>query len=76
MLSSNARKQAIINHFHACATCRHFQPLKMEQGMRYYCARLQYETKPAYQFNCWNPKDQVVKLLKKKLDMISDSDDE
>ncbi|GLY09748.1 hypothetical protein Bbad01_09640 [Bacillus badius] len=44
--------------------------------MRYYCARLQYETKPAYQFNCWNPKDQVVKLLKKKLDMISDSDDE
>ncbi|RJS62465.1 hypothetical protein CJ483_05035 [Bacillus sp. PK3_68] len=66
----------MVNHFHACATCRHFQPVKAEKGMRYYCARLQYETKPRYQFNCWDPKDQVVKLLNRKLDEISNSNDE
>ncbi|HEY9576377.1 MAG TPA: hypothetical protein VIR64_01765 [Pseudobacillus sp.] len=71
-MSSSDRKKEIISHFHACATCRHFQPLKTEKGMRYYCARLQYETKPRYQFNCWDPKDQVVKLLKKKLDQANE----
>ncbi|KMY56188.1 hypothetical protein AC623_12085 [Bacillus sp. FJAT-27231] len=65
-----------MNHFHACATCRHFQPSKTEEGMRYDCTRLQYETKPHYQFNCWDPKDKVVKLLKKKLDQLLGPDDE
>lgn len=75
-MNSNDREKEIINHFHACATCRHFQPVKEEKGIRYYCARLKYETKPGYQFNCWDPKDQVVKLLKKKLKQADEVDDQ
>ncbi|KKB38507.1 hypothetical protein [Bacillus thermotolerans] len=61
------RREEILDRFHACATCRHFQPVKEKKGMRYLCSRLQYETKPDYQFRCWNPKEQVVQLMKKKL---------
>jgi hypothetical protein len=34
--------------------------------MSYSCSRLGYETKPAFQFACWNPKEQVKKLIEKQ----------
>ncbi|MBB6452313.1 hypothetical protein HNQ94_000758 [Salirhabdus euzebyi] len=52
--------------FHCCATCTHFLPIKEEKGTRYTCKRLGYDTKPTYQFNCWNPKPHVKKLMEKE----------
>ncbi|HEU4965300.1 MAG TPA: hypothetical protein VFV52_15835 [Bacilli bacterium] len=54
-----------MNRFHCCATCRHFAQEKGQQGMRYFCSRLGFDTMPNYQFNCWNPKDNVRKLMEK-----------
>ncbi|GAE24843.1 hypothetical protein JCM9140_796 [Halalkalibacter wakoensis JCM 9140] len=52
--------------FHCCATCKHFSAQKKESGgMSYHCVRLGYETKPAYTFTCWDPKEHVKKLMKK-----------
>lgn len=31
--------------------------------MTYRCVRLGYETKPKYQFNCWEPKPHILKLM-------------
>lgn len=31
--------------------------------MKYRCGRLGFETKTTYQFDCWNPKEQVRKLM-------------
>jgi hypothetical protein len=54
--------------FHCCATCRHFTAEKKDGGgMRYHCIRLGYETKTTYQFSCWDPKDQVKKLIRKNV---------
>jgi hypothetical protein len=55
-----------MNRFHCCATCQHFRIDKTAQGTSYFCSRLNYATQPKYQFNCWNPKDQVRKLIEKK----------
>ncbi|MCM3763652.1 hypothetical protein M3234_01610 [Neobacillus niacini] len=54
-----------MRDFHCCATCQHFRAEKKEDGMKYYCSRLGYETKPNYQFNCWNPKENIIKLMNK-----------
>ncbi|MFC7370233.1 hypothetical protein ACFQPF_00895 [Fictibacillus iocasae] len=54
-----------MKDFHCCATCVHFASLKAKDGMRYHCVRLQYETKPEYTFNCWDPKENVKQLMKK-----------
>jgi hypothetical protein len=54
------------NSFHACATCVNFNTQKRKDGMYYFCSRLGYETKPDYQFNCWTPKEQVVRLMEKR----------
>ncbi|MCF6137258.1 hypothetical protein L2716_05895 [Alkalihalobacillus berkeleyi] len=54
------------SRFHCCATCTHFQTNKTQQGMTYFCSRLRYETKPDYRFNCWEPKEHIVKLIKKE----------
>jgi hypothetical protein len=56
------------NRYHCCATCVNFKPEKTNQGMRYFCVRLGFETKPDYQFNCWEPKPHVVELMKKEDD--------
>ncbi|KEO82278.1 hypothetical protein [Tumebacillus flagellatus] len=53
-------------NFHCCATCQHYRILKTPSGTATRCDRLGYETKPAYQFNCWNPKDQVRQLIDKR----------
>jgi hypothetical protein len=52
--------------FHVCATCIHFRAERAGGKMEYRCGRLGYETKPHYQFNCWVPKDNVKKLMKKR----------
>ncbi|WP_231373234.1 MULTISPECIES: hypothetical protein [Bacillaceae] len=52
--------------FHACATCRHFEAVKTSANMIYRCRRLGFETNPSYRFNCWDPKDNVRKLMEKE----------
>ncbi|PSL42432.1 hypothetical protein B0H94_11536 [Salsuginibacillus halophilus] len=56
----------MANRFHCCATCIHFGTDKTADGMKYHCIRLGYETKPTYQFNCWEPKPTVKKLMEKE----------
>ncbi|KKK37650.1 hypothetical protein WQ57_13035 [Mesobacillus campisalis] len=52
--------------FHACATCIHFRAVRENGKMGYYCGRLGYETKTNYQFQCWEPKPEVRKLMEKR----------
>ncbi len=39
---------------------------RIQGKMKYSCARLGYETMPAYQFNCWEPKAHIVKLMERE----------
>ncbi|MEJ8547494.1 hypothetical protein [Brevibacillus borstelensis] len=54
------------NRFHCCATCVHFRVEKGAGGIVYRCTRLTYETKPSYRFPCWEPKEQVQRLIQKE----------
>ncbi|MFS0863319.1 hypothetical protein AB3M96_11450 [Fredinandcohnia sp. 179-A 10B2 NHS] len=58
--------EASRTRFHACATCVNFKAEKIDSKMNYSCIRLGYETKPEYQFNCWDPKEHIRKLMKKQ----------
>nr|WP_077618536.1 hypothetical protein [Bacillus sinesaloumensis] len=49
--------------YHACATCVHFIAERKDGKMSYRCSRLNYDTKPEYQFNCWEPKPHILKLM-------------
>jgi hypothetical protein len=40
--------------------------LNAKGNITYLCSRLGFETKPKHQFNCWTPKEEVVKLMNKK----------
>jgi hypothetical protein len=63
-----------MRDFHCCATCRHFKAEKKEDGMSYTCTRLGFVTKSSYKFNCWNPKENIKKLIElNKNKMESDS---
>ncbi len=53
------------DRFHACATCINFRTEKAEGRMKYFCSRLGFETKTNYQFDCWDPKENVKKLMAK-----------
>lgn len=53
-----------MKDYHCCATCKHFTVKKKPDGMFYYCNRLGYETKTTYKFNCWDPKDNIKKLIR------------
>lgn len=53
--------------YKVCATCINFEATKTKCGMQYRCKRLGFDTKPSYSFNCWNPKDHVLKLMKKRI---------
>ncbi|MCP8616140.1 hypothetical protein [Salirhabdus salicampi] len=56
-----------MKDYHCCATCIHFEAIKQKpSGMVYRCVRLGYETKPSYQFRCWDPKEHIVKLINKE----------
>ncbi|MTH52104.1 hypothetical protein GKZ89_01705 [Bacillus mangrovi] len=54
--------------YRCCAACVHFRSAKNSSGagMIYTCSRLGYETRPEYSFQCWEPKEQVKKLMKKR----------
>ncbi|OLO40369.1 hypothetical protein BTR23_07730 [Alkalihalophilus pseudofirmus] len=54
------------NQYHFCATCKHFKVLKTNGKTNYFCSRLGFETKSNYQFDCWDPKDNVVKLMQQR----------
>lgn len=52
-------------NYHCCATCVNFAVRKDDGRTSYHCSRLGYETKPTYQFNCWDPKEKVRQLIEK-----------
>lgn len=54
------------NRYHCCATCEHFRVEKREQGVIYRCSRLGYDTRPDWQFQCWTPREQIKRLMKKE----------
>jgi hypothetical protein len=56
--------------YQVCATCIYFQAERIDHKMRYFCSRLKYETKSSYSFNCWSPKEHVIKLMEKRGEMI------
>lgn len=55
-----------MNPYHCCATCIHVRGMKSDGRTTYYCSRLGFETKTTYQFSCWEPKEEVLKLMKKR----------
>jgi peptidoglycan hydrolase-like protein with peptidoglycan-binding domain len=61
--------------FHCCATCQHYLVKKGSTGITYFCTRLSYDTKPTYQFNCWQPKEKVISLMKKRNSISEDKND-
>lgn len=57
---------SMVERFHVCASCVNFQAVRTDDGMKYFCRRLGYETKTTYKFNCWEPKPQVKRLMEKR----------
>lgn len=55
-----------MKDYHCCATCIHLTITKTTNGTKYFCSRLGFETKTSYQFNCWEPKDHIKKLMEKE----------
>ncbi|ASS74679.1 hypothetical protein CIG75_06635 [Tumebacillus algifaecis] len=55
-----------MNRFHCCATCQHYAVNKVAGRSISKCARLGFDTNPKYQFDCWNPKPNVKKLMEKE----------
>lgn len=53
-------------NYRVCATCIHFEAMRIEKKMIYLCSRLKYETKPSYSFQCWDPKEHVIRLMEKR----------
>ncbi|WP_162927691.1 MULTISPECIES: hypothetical protein [Bacillaceae] len=54
-----------MKNFHCCASCVNYEVKKENGKMIYRCSRLGFDTKPTYQFNCWDPKEAVKKLMGK-----------
>ncbi|TMU86816.1 hypothetical protein FGG79_01320 [Bacillus sp. BHET2] len=54
------------NPYHCCATCIHIRGTKSEKKTTYFCSRLGYETNTTYQFSCWEPKEEVLELMRKR----------
>ncbi|WP_347861880.1 hypothetical protein U0355_01310 [Salimicrobium sp. PL1-032A] len=55
------------NRYHCCATCKHFRiDIKENRRKRIYCGRLGFDTKPTYQFDCWEPKERVKRVMEKE----------
>ncbi len=54
-----------MKKYHCCATCINYEVKKVQGKMVYRCSRLGYDTKPTHQFNCWEPKEAVKKLMEK-----------
>ncbi|PYZ98265.1 hypothetical protein CR205_06620 [Alteribacter lacisalsi] len=60
-----------MKNFHCCATCIHFEVVKRLGSTRYRCRRLGFETRPHYRFDCWDPRPDIKKLIKKQEDTSS-----
>ncbi|TCP54484.1 hypothetical protein EV586_104102 [Tumebacillus sp. BK434] len=60
-----------MNRFHCCATCQHYSIVEEAGKRKSKCARLGFDTQPKYQFDCWNPKENVQKLMEKEKDSSS-----
>nr|WP_251551811.1 hypothetical protein [Neobacillus muris] len=54
-----------MKDYHCCATCKNFLAERKNGQMVYYCKRLGYQTKTAYKFNCWDPREDIQKRLGK-----------
>nr|WP_147805302.1 hypothetical protein [Alkalicoccus halolimnae]TXF81318.1 hypothetical protein FTX54_16005 [Alkalicoccus halolimnae] len=54
------------SNYHCCATCIHFSAEKTSSGMKYHCVRLGFQTRPEYQFNCWEPREDIKKKMLQK----------
>lgn len=52
--------------YQVCATCIHFKTVRLKSKLTYLCGRLNFETKPDYSFQCWDPQKHVIKLMKKR----------
>ncbi len=55
-----------MKDYHYCATCMHFNIEKKTAGMVYTCNRLGFQTKTTYKFDCWNPKENIKKIIEKE----------
>jgi hypothetical protein len=55
----------MAKNYHCCATCKHFriERLETKKGHVAKCSRLGYETKSFYQFNCWDPRPDIVERM-------------
>lgn len=51
--------------YRVCSTCINFSINRTEAGNEFRCVRLDYETKPHYSFNCWDPKPEVKALMRR-----------
>ncbi|MCY0889046.1 MAG: hypothetical protein OWQ59_11395 [Alicyclobacillaceae bacterium] len=51
--------------YHCCATCKHFRVRRTDSGVHAQCARLGYETKASYRFNCWDPRPDIRERIEK-----------
>lgn len=59
-----------MKNYHCCATCKWFVVEKEpNRRVSYRCSRLGYETKPAYQFNCWEPKEQIRQKIQQQTEL-------
>nr|WP_082129759.1 hypothetical protein [Aneurinibacillus tyrosinisolvens] len=56
-----------MKEFHCCATCKNFTVEKNDRGINYFCKRLGYNTNPNYRFDCWDPKENVSRLMEKQV---------
>nr|WP_074954264.1 hypothetical protein [Alicyclobacillus macrosporangiidus] len=52
--------------YHCCASCVHFRAERRPSGVRTFCQRLGYDTKPAYRFDCWRPKERVRRRMERE----------
>ncbi|MCL6455154.1 MAG: hypothetical protein K6T78_16255 [Alicyclobacillus sp.] len=60
-----------LERYHCCASCIHFRAERTGAGdpkIRTYCQRLGYDTRPDYQFRCWQPKPRVAERLRRLSD--------
>ena len=55
-----------MKDFHFCASCKHFEAKRVNRQIQYHCKRLGFKTMPDYKFNCWDPKENVKKLMEKE----------
>jgi hypothetical protein len=62
--SIHSRERSVnkVKNYHCCATCNHFK-VEKDRGTTYLCKRLGFETSPKYQFNCWDPRENIKKKI-------------